>query len=78
MVVLYLSLTSINDYQSLVVGGETNPWCSCIRDVLLEASDLECCKDRGVVTGHDVRGAPVRRVDDAGARVGPPKDTVAV
>ena len=31
-----------------------------------------------MVTGHDVGCAPVRRVDDARARVGPPQDTVAV
>ena len=39
---------------------------------------LECGEDWGVVAGHDIVGAAVRGVDDAGAWVGPPQHAVTV
>jgi hypothetical protein len=75
---MYLSLTPFDDNLSLVTGGETDAGRGGIGHILLEASDLEGGEDRGVIAGLDVCRAPVRRVDDARARVGPPQDTVAV
>lgn len=74
----YLSLTPVDDDLCFVIGGETDPGRGRIGDVLLEAADLERRKDGGVIAGHDVRRAPVGRIDDARARVGPPQDSIAV
>ena len=57
--IIYLSLTPVDNNLCFAVAGQTNPWSSCIGDVLLESCDLECGKDRGVVAGHDVRSTSV-------------------